>query len=105
MPVSVTSQLNVVRVPVFDAAVHGSVACIDDPAFRTVFWRFQAHVSEEPAPLGTQFPVVIVSVSGTLPVFLMYTVWFAVPPGLRVPTFRAVAAWGQDVAVDWFMLY
>lgn len=54
----------------FDAAVNVSVAWIDCPAFRTVFCQFQVIVSEEPAPLGVQLFVVIVSVSGMLPVFL-----------------------------------
>ena len=71
MPVSVTSQLNVVRVPVFDAAVSVRVAWIDAPAFKTVFCRFQVRVSEELALVGFQLAGVIVSVSGTLPVFLM----------------------------------
>ena len=70
MPVSVTSQLKVVRLPVFDAAVSVRVAWIDAPALRTVFCRFQVNVSEEPALLGVQLPVLIVSVSGTLPAFL-----------------------------------
>jgi hypothetical protein len=91
VPVSVTSQLNVVRLPVFDAAVNVSVAWIDAPAARTVLCRFQDNLSEEPAPVGVQLFVVIVSVSGTLPVFLSHTVCVAVPPGLRVPTVRAVA--------------
>ena len=93
MPVSVTSQLNVVRLPVLDAAVSVSVAWIDWSAFRTVFCRFHVRVSEELALVGFQLFVVMVSVSGTLPVFLMYTVWFVVVPGFRVPTFRAVAVW------------
>ena len=41
---SVTSQLNVVRLPVFDAAVSVRVAWIDAPAFRTVFCRFHERV-------------------------------------------------------------
>ena len=44
MPVSVTSQLKVVREPVSAAAVRVRVAWIDDPAFKTVFWRFQDRV-------------------------------------------------------------
>jgi hypothetical protein len=68
--VSVTSQLKVVMVPVFDAAVNVRVAWIDAPAARTVLCRFQDNVSEEPAPLGVQLPVVMVNVSATLPVFL-----------------------------------
>ena len=40
---------------------------------------------------GLQLPVVIVSVSGMLPVFLIHTVWVALLPGLRVPTDRDVA--------------
>src|SRR5665647_1899619 len=83
VPVSVTSQLNVVMLPVFAAAVNVNVAWIDASAFRTVFCRFHVNVSEEPAPLGVQLVVVIVSVSGTLPVFLTYTVWVALAPGLR----------------------
>ena len=71
VPVSVTSQLNVVRVPVLAAAVRVRVAWIEAPAFRTVFCRFQVSVSEESAPVGVQLFVVMVSVSGTLPVFLM----------------------------------
>ena len=37
------SQLKVVRLPVFDAAVSVSVAWVDAPAFRTMLCRF--HVS------------------------------------------------------------
>jgi hypothetical protein len=36
-----------------------------------VLCRFHVNVSEEPAPLGVQLFVVIVRVSGMLPVFLM----------------------------------
>jgi hypothetical protein len=95
VPVSVTSQLKVVRLPVFAAAVSVRVAWIEAPAARTVLCRFQVNVSEEPAPLETQLLVDIVNVSATLPVFLMYTVCVAVPPGLRVPTVRAVAVGGK----------
>ena len=98
VPVSVTSQLNVVMVPVFDAAVKVSVAWIDTPAFKTVFCRFQVNVSEESAPVGVQLFVVIVNVSATLPVFLMYTVCVAVPPGLRVPAVRDVTVWVQALS-------
>ena len=56
-----------------------------------MFCRFQVSVSDVLALAGFQLFVVIVSVSGTLPVFLMYIVCVAVLPGLRVPTFRAVA--------------
>jgi hypothetical protein len=95
VPVSVTSQLKVVMVPVFDAAVSVRVAWVDAPAARTVFPLFQVNVRDEPAPVGVQLFVVIVSVSGTLPVFLMYTVCVAVPPGLSVPTLRDVTVWVQ----------
>ncbi len=44
VPVRVTSQLKVVRLPVFEAAVNVSVAGVDCPAFRTVFCRFQVRV-------------------------------------------------------------
>ena len=91
VPVSVTSQLKVVSVPVFAAAVSVRVAWIDAPAFRTVFWRFQDRVRYVLALDGLQLLVVMVSVSAMLPVFLTYTVWVAVPPGLRVPAVRAVA--------------
>ena len=39
---------------------------------------------------GVQLLAVMVSVSETVPVFLMYIVCVAVPPGLMVPTFRVV---------------
>ena len=100
MPVSVTSQLKVVKLPVFDAAVNVSVAWIDCAAFRTVFCRFHVKVSDEVALAGFQLLAVMVSVSATLPVFLMYTVCVAVPPGLRAPMFRAVA-----VCVHWLSEY
>jgi hypothetical protein len=45
VPVSVTSQLKVVRLPVFDAAVNVNVAWIVCPAFRTVLCRALAYVS------------------------------------------------------------
>ena len=70
VPVSVTSQLKVVMVPVFDAAVNVRVAGVDAPAARIVFPLFQVNVREELAPLGVQLVVVMVSVSGMLPVFL-----------------------------------
>ncbi len=99
VPVNVTSQLNVVRLPVLDAAVKVRVAWIDAPAFRTVFCRFQVSVSEELAPLGVQLVVVIVSVSGTLPVFLMYIVCVAVAPELRVPAVRGCGGLGASVTI------
>ena len=55
-----------------------------------MFCRFHVRVSEELALVGFQLFAVMVSVSGTLPVFLMYTVCVAVAPGFRVPTVRAV---------------
>ena len=45
------------------------------------------------ALVGFQLFAVIVSVSATLPVFLMYIVCVPVPPGLRAPTFRAEQVW------------
>ena len=68
---SITLQLKFVRLPVFDAAVKVSTAVTDCPADSTVFCWFQLRVSEEAALAGLQVFVVIVSVSGTLPVFLM----------------------------------
>jgi hypothetical protein len=62
VPVSVTSQLNVVRLPVFAAAVSVRVAWIVAPALRTVFCRFQDNVSEEPALLGVLLFVDMVNV-------------------------------------------
>ena len=44
MPVSVTLQLKVVRLPVFDAAVNVRVAGIICPAGSTVFCRFHERV-------------------------------------------------------------
>jgi hypothetical protein len=76
--VSVTSQLNVVRLPVFAAAVSVRVAWIDAPAVRTVFCRFHVSVSEVLALVGVQLFTLMVSVSAMLPVFLMYTVCVAV---------------------------
>jgi len=99
VPVSVTSQLNVVRDPVFVAAVSVRVAWIDVPAFRIVFCRFQFRVSVVVALVGFQLFVVMVSVSGMLPVFLMYIVCVAVLPGLRVPTVRVVAGCVQALSV------
>ena len=87
---SVTSQLKVVRLPVSGAAVRVSVAWIDCPALRIVFCWFQVNVRVELAFVGFQLFALIVNVSGTLPVFFMYTVCVAVPPGLMFPTFRAV---------------
>ena len=60
--------------------------------------RFHVRVSEELALVGVQLFAVIVSVSGTVPVFLMYTVCVAVAPGLRVPTFRAEAVCVQALS-------
>jgi hypothetical protein len=51
--VSVMSQLNVVMLPVFAAAVNVNVAWIDAPAFKTVSCRFQVKVSEEGRLMGS----------------------------------------------------
>ena len=85
MPVSVTSQLKVVRVPVFEAAVSVRVAWIDAPALRTVLCRFHVRVSTVLAVVGTQLPFVIVSVTGTVPVFFTHIVLVVVLPGYSVP--------------------
>ena len=82
----------------FDAAVNVNVACIDDPAFRIVFCWFHVRVRYVLAVVGFQLFTVIVRVSGTLPVFLMYTVCVAVPPGLMVPTVRAVTVCVQPLS-------
>ena len=63
-----------------------------------MFCRFHVRVSEELALVGFQLFAVIVSVSGTLPVFLMYTVCVAEPPGLSVPTVRAVVVCVQGLS-------
>ena len=99
MPVIVTEQLKVVRLPVFDAAVNIRVAWIDCPAGRLVFCWFHVRVRYVLALVGLQLFAVMVSVSATLPVFLMYTVCVAVPPGLRVPTFRAEQVWVEALSV------
>jgi hypothetical protein len=44
VPVIVTEQLKVVRLPVFDAAVRVSVACVVCPAGRVVFCWFHVRV-------------------------------------------------------------
>jgi len=67
VPVCVTSQLKVVRLPVFAAAVKVRVAWIDAPAFRTVFCWFQVRASEEVALIGLQLLRVRVNISATLP--------------------------------------
>ena len=98
VPVKVTSQPKVVRLPVFAAAVNVNVAWVDPPAFKMVFCRFQVSVRQELALVGAQLFVVMVSVSGTFPVFLMYIVCVALPPGLIVPTVRAVAGCVQALS-------
>ena len=60
VPVSVTEQLKVVRVPVFDAAVSVRVAWVDCPAGRIVFCWFHVRVSDVVALVGFQLLVVIV---------------------------------------------
>jgi hypothetical protein len=55
-----------------------------------VFCLFQVIVNEVLALVGFQLFVVMVSVSGTLPVFLMYIVCVDVLPWLIVPKFRVV---------------
>jgi hypothetical protein len=60
VPVSVTSQLNVVRLPVFDAAVNVRVAWVDCPAGRTVLCRFHVRVSEDLALAGFQLLICLV---------------------------------------------
>jgi hypothetical protein len=47
---------------------------------------------------GFQLFAVMVSVSGTLPVFFMYIVCVAVPPGLRTPEFKAVTGCVQALS-------
>ena len=98
MPVNVTSKLKVVRLPVFAAAVKVRVAWIDAPEARTVFCLFQVKVRTEVELLGTQLPVVMVNVSGMLPVFLTYTVCVIVPPGLRFPALSDVTACVQPTS-------
>ena len=70
MPVSVTSQLKVFRLPVSAAAISVNVAWIDSATSRIVFCRFQVKVRYVLALVGFQLFVVIVSVSAMLPVFL-----------------------------------
>jgi len=70
VPVSVTSQLKVVMLPVFAAAVNVNVAWIDAPTLRTTLCRFQVNINEEHAPPDDQMFVDMVRVSRTLPVFL-----------------------------------
>ena len=71
VPVSVTLQLKFERLPVFEAAVKVKVAWIDCPAGRTVFCWFHVSVRYVLALVGFQLFVVMVSVSGALPVFLI----------------------------------
>jgi len=44
VPVITTLKLKVVKLPVFDATVSVSVACVEAPAFRTVFSLFHCSV-------------------------------------------------------------
>ena len=81
MPVMIMLKLKFVRLSVFEAAVSVSIAEIDWLGFRTVFWRFQVRVSTELAVVGTQLPVVIVSVTGSVPVFFTYIVFAVELPG------------------------
>ena len=65
-PVMIMLKLKLVRLPVFEAAVSVSIAEIDWLGSRIVFCRFQVRLSTELAVVGTQLPVVIVSVSGSV---------------------------------------
>jgi len=84
-PATIMLKPKSVRLPVFDEAVNVSVAEVDWPALRTVFSRFQVNVKYELAFDGDQFAVVMVSVTGTFPVFLTYTVLVVVDPAEIVP--------------------
>jgi len=63
-------KLKVVRLPALDDAVNVSVAATVVPAARLVFSRFQVTVRYVLALEGTQLVVVMLKVTGTVPVFL-----------------------------------
>jgi len=78
-------KLKSVRLPVLEAAASVNVASIDWPAFRTVFCRFQVRVSAVLAVVGNQLAFVMVSVTGTFPVFFTHIILVVVLPGFSVP--------------------
>jgi hypothetical protein len=86
-------KLKSVRLPVLEAAVRVSVAEIDWPAFRTVLCRFHVRVSTVLAVVGTQLPVVMVRLTGSVPVFFTYIVLVVELPGYSVPQFIDVKFW------------
>jgi RNase P/RNase MRP subunit POP5 len=63
-------KLNVVMLPALADAVNVKVAETELPAARTEFSRFQATVKYVSAFEGTQLVVVMLNVTGTVPVFL-----------------------------------
>ena len=64
--------------PVFAAIFKLSVAGTIEPGSKTVPSWLQVTVRGERANKGSQFTVIIFSVSDALPMFLMYMVWFEV---------------------------
>ena len=70
VPVMTTLKLKVVMLPALDVADSVSVAEMELPAARTAPPRFQVKVRYVLAFAGAQFPVVMESVTGMVPVFL-----------------------------------
>jgi hypothetical protein len=91
--------LNVVMLPALADAVNVSVAETELPAATTVPSRFQVSVKYVLAFEGTQFVVVMLNVTGTVPVFLTYTVAVVEAPGANVPQLMLVQVWVQATSL------
>ena len=70
VPVITMFTLKVVMPVILDDTLNVSVAAVDCPAFSVVFSLFQVKVIGPLALDGFQFVFVILSVIGTVPVFL-----------------------------------
>ena len=78
-------KLKVVMLPALADAVNVSVAEIELPAARTEVSRFQVGVKYVLALEGAQPVAVILNVTGTVPLFLTYTVLIVEAPGAVDP--------------------
>ena len=94
----ITLKLKVVMLPALDVADSVSVAEMELPTARTAPPRFQVKVRYVLAFEGAQFPVVMESVRGRVPVFLTYTVLVTEFPGVIAPQSRVVQFWVQPLS-------
>ena len=84
--------------PALPDAVNVSVAEIELPAARTELSRFQDAVKYVLALEGAQPVAIMLSVTGTVPVFLTYIVLVVEAPGAVDPQSSEVQAWVQPLS-------